>query len=337
MSVTTPGALLYTFFEEHLKAQKGVSTATLKSYRDALRLFLLFVARDRRGRITRVRIEDLTAEQVRQFLSALETQRHNHIRSRNQRLAALKTFFDFLATRVPEALAEAERVMAIPVKRAPPPPTLYLERDEIQTLFAHLPASGPYALRDRVLLLFLYNTGARVQEVAELRRRNLELDRHRVHLHGKGDKWRVCPLWDESVSLLSQLLGEPPDAPPEQPVFISQRGQALTRFGIYKIVRRHTEPLVKRGSDGEPISISPHVLRHTAAVHLLEAGVEVNVIRAWLGHVSLETTNRYAEINTAMKEAALLACTPPTQATAGFPEKPIWRDDASLLKWLQSL
>jgi integrase/recombinase XerD len=337
MGDSTLGPLLYGFFEEHLKAQKGVSAATVKSYRDALRLFLQFVARDRQGRITRIQIADLTAGRVRQFLTALETERHNHIRSRNQRLTALKTFFDYLAVQIPEMLMEAERVMAIPVKRAPPPPTLFLERDEIQRLFSHLPSSGPYALRDRALLLFLYNTGARVQEVAELRRRNLELDHHRVHLHGKGDKWRACPLWDETVSLLSQLLDEPPPAPAEQPVFISQRGQALTRFGIYKIVRRHAEPLAKRGNDGEPIAIHPHLFRHTVAVHLLEAGVDVNVIRAWLGHVSLETTNRYAEINIALKEAALQACAPPMQASAGFPTKPIWRDDASLLKWLQSL
>lgn len=156
-------------------------------------------------------------------------------------------------------------------------------------------------------------------------------------MSAKGDKWRACPLWEESVLLLSQLLGEALAAAPERPVFISQRGQALTRFGIYKIVRRHSKTLVKRGSDGAPILIGPHVVRHTAAVHLLEAGVEVNVIRAWLGHVSLETTNRYAEINIAMKEAALKACAPPTQASAGFPAKPIWRDDTSLLKWLQSL
>jgi site-specific recombinase XerD len=204
-------------------------------------------------------------------------------------------------------------------------------------LFAQLPVSGPYALRDRVLLLFLYNTGARVQEVAELRRRNLDSDHHRVHLHGKGNKWRMCPLWDETVSWLNQLLGERSGGSPEQPVFVSQRGQALTRFGIYKIVRRYTEHLGKRGSDGELKSISPHVFRHTAAVHLLAAGVEINVIRAWLGHVSLETTNRYAEINTAMKEAALRACQPPTQASAGCPTRPIWRDECvredALLVW----
>lgn len=337
MSAPTLGTLLYGFFEAHLKVQKGVSPATVKSYRDALRLFLRFIAHDRRDKITRIQIEDLTAEQVRRFLASLETERHNHTRSRNQRLAALKAFFSYLAIELPERLAEAERVMALPVKRAPPPPTLFLDRDEVQDVFARLPASGPYALRDRILLLFLYNTGARVQEVAELRRRHLDLDHHRVHLHGKGDKWRICPLWQESVSLLRQLLDEPPQAPPEQPVFTSQRGQALTRFGIYKIVRRHTAALGKRGSDGEPKLISPHVWRHTAAVHLLEAGVEVNVIRAWLGHVSLETTNRYAEINLALKEAALRACAPPTESSAERPGKPIWRDDPSLLKWLQSL
>jgi integrase/recombinase XerD len=263
MSATTLGALLLAFFEDHLKAQKGASPATIKSYRDAVRLFLLFVARDLDRRLTKLQLEDLTAERVRRFLSTLESERHNHVRSRNQRLAVLRTFFEYLATRVPEHLLEAERVMAMPVKRTPPPPTLYLERDEIRTVFAQLPASDLYTLRDRTLLLLLYNSGARVQEVAELRRHNLELDHHRVRLHGKGDKWRTCPLWDETVSLLRQLLGD--GGPPERPVFVSQRGQALTRFGIYKIVRRHTDCLAKRGSDGEPQSISPHVFRHYVA------------------------------------------------------------------------
>jgi len=337
MNSTTLGTLLLAFFEDHLKAQKGVSTATLKSYRDALRLFLLFVAADLGRRLTRVQVGDLTAERVRRFLTALEKERHNRVSSRNQRLAALRTFFEYLGTQAPELLLEAERVMAIPVKRTPPPPTHFLERDDIQTLFAQLTTSAPYALRDRTLLLFLYNTGARVQEVAELRYYNLDLKHHRVRLHGKGDKWRACPLWEETVSLLRQLLDDPIERSPEQPVFLSQRGQALTRFGIYKIVRRHTACLAKRGVDGKLLSISPHIFRHTAAVHLLESGVEPNVIRAWLGHVSLETTNRYAEITTAMKEAALRACQPPTQAGAASHEKPIWRDDPSLLKWLQSL
>jgi integrase len=162
MSTTTLGSLVFAFFEDYLKAQKGLSPATVKSYRDALRLLLLFVARELGSRVTRVQLAELTAERVRGFLQALESERHNHVRSRNQRLAAVKTFFEYLAAQLPERLAEAERVMAIPVKRVAPPPTFFLERDEVQSLFAQLPTSGPYALRDRTLLLFLYNTGARV-------------------------------------------------------------------------------------------------------------------------------------------------------------------------------
>lgn len=337
MKMPTLGALLYGFFENHLKAQKGLSPATIRSYRDAVRLFLTFVAKDHRRKLTRLVLGDLTAERVGRFLNALETERGNHIRSRNQRLTALKGFFDYLAAQVPEAWEEAERVMAMPTKRVPPPRTFFLERDEVEALFAQMPATGPYALRDRTLLVFLYNTGARVQEVADLRVDNLELDRRRVHLHGKGDKWRACPLWEQTVLLLRELLDTPAQLEQDRPVFVSQRGQALTRFGIYKLVRRHTRELTPRGPASQRPGISPHLFRHTTATHLLEAGVEPNVIRDWLGHVSLETTNRYAEINIAMKEKALEACSPPTHIAGGFPKRAIWRDDPSLLKWLQSL
>src|SRR6266487_34779 len=134
-------------------------------------------------------------------------------------------------------LKEAQSVAAIPTKRSAPAETFFLEQDEVKSLFAALPAEGPSALRDRTLLLFLYNTGARVQEVADLRFKNLELEgQPRVHLHGKGDKWRVCQLWKETVVLLKQLAGEQYASNPEQPVFTSLHGQALNRFGIYKIV-----------------------------------------------------------------------------------------------------
>ena len=266
-------------------------------------------------------------------------QRHNRISTRNQRLAALHTFFEHLACQVPEMIVEAERVMAIPHKRVPPPQTIFLERDEIDTLFAKIPKKGRFALRDRTLLLFLYNTGARVQEAADLRVANLDLgNQPKVHLHGKGDKWRICPLWDQCRDLLKQLLEENNvGTRQEHPVFVSRNRQALTRFGIYKIVRRHTEILEKRNAKGKLCVISPHTFRHTTAVHLLEAGVEVNVIRAWLGHVSLDTTNRYAEINIHLKEKALETCEPPSSVLEGFPRKPIWRNDQTLLNWLESL
>ncbi|MFQ5512723.1 MAG: tyrosine-type recombinase/integrase, partial [Candidatus Krumholzibacteriia bacterium] len=171
--MVTLGTILYAFFEQHLKAEKGLSPASIRSYRDALRLFIIFVARQSRRKITRLGLADLTAERVRQFLNHLEIERGNRICTRNQRLAVLHTFFDYVAAQVPESFVEAERVAGIPTKRAAPPPTHFLERDQVETLFAGLPAEGRLVLRDRALLLFLYNTGARVQEVADLRVANL--------------------------------------------------------------------------------------------------------------------------------------------------------------------
>jgi site-specific recombinase XerD len=246
--------------------------------------------------------------------------------------ALLHTFFEYVALRVPDMLAVAERIAAIPAKRAPPPETRFLERDEVGNLFAFMPPRARHAVRDRALILFLYNTGARVQETVDLRACDLDLaPTPRVRLHGKGDKWRACPLWAETARQLRALLGQGPHAP-NRPVFTSSRGQPLTRFGIYKIVRRHTRHL-----HGRLGRVGPHVFRHTTAVHLLEAGVEVNVIRGWLGHVSLDTTNRYAEINMRAKEAALLACEPPSEASSALPPKPVWQSDEALLTWLANL
>lgn len=334
------GPALYTFFEEDLKCQKGLRPASIRSYRDVLRLFLHFVAQDAQRNLTRLPVAELTAHRVQRFLTALEQDRANHIRTRNHRFAVLKTFFAALATRVPECLAEASRVAAIPPKRVAPPEMDFLTREEIDALFAQLPVRGRTAVRDRALLLLLYNTGARVQEVADLRVANLELTEHpRVHLHGKGDKWRTCPLWAETSTLLTHLLTQPASPlAPEQPVFLSAQRRPLTRFGIYKIVRRHTRGLRQAAPGGKHRHLSPQLFRHTTAVHLLEAGVEVNVIRAWLGHVSLETTNRYAEITLRMKEAALQACEAPAGSpSVEGPRRAVWRDDQALLHWLESL
>jgi integrase/recombinase XerD len=183
-------------------------------------------------------------------------------------------------------------------------------------------------------MLFLYNTGARVQEAADLRVEHLDLGEHPlVRLHGKGDKWRTCPLWHQTARTLDSLLRSinPPSTP--QTAVFSARGHPLTRFGIYKIVRRHAAIFDNPQTDR---SISPHTFRHTAAVHLLEAGVEVNVIRGWLGHVDLTTTYRYAEINTKAKQAELRACEPP-DTSVGSRTKPVWRSDETLLNWFASL
>jgi site-specific recombinase XerD len=328
------GLILHSFFVEHLITVKGLRPASVRSYRDTIRLLLLFVAAEQRRKITRLTLGDLTFERIVAFLRHLEEDRGNHTRTRNQRLAAIHTLFEYIATREPQMLFVCQQVTAIPMKRVAPPETRFLERDEVQHLLRDLPSEGRLALRDRALLLFLYNTGARVQEAADLRVEHLDLGEHpTVRLHGKGDKWRTCPLWQQTARTLDQLLGslDPPPTP-ATPVF-SSRGQPLTRFGIYKIVRRHAADLDDPRTGR---TVSPHTFRHTAAVHLLEAGVEVNVIRGWLGHADLTTTNRYAEINTKAKQDALRATEPP-DASVGSRTNPIWRSDETLLNWLASL
>jgi site-specific recombinase XerD len=335
MSGTEPlGPILHSFFVDHLITVKGLRPASVRSYRDTIRLFLLFAAADKHCKMTRLALGDLTFERVVGFLKHLEVERGNHTRTRNQRLAAVHCLFEYIAGRAPEMLVVCQRVAAVPMKRVAPAETRFLERDEVQDLVRNLPCDGRLALRDRALIIFLYNTGARVQEAADLRVEHLDLGDHPlVRLHGKGDKWRTCPLWHQTASLLTSLLQSvnPPPAP-KAPVF-SAHGQPLTRFGIYKIVRRHgarfDNPRTAR-------RVSPHIFRHTAAVHLLEAGVEVNVIRGWLGHADLTTTNRYAEINTRTKLAALRA-SEISNTTGGSHTKPVWRTDESLLNWLASL
>jgi site-specific recombinase XerD len=338
-STPSLGSILASFFNDYLKLQRGLRPNSITSYADAMRLFLQFAAALSKKNVTQLSLNDLEADIVSQFLNSLEESRSNLAQSRNQRLAALRTFFDYVGQRFPERLRQAQNVAAIPRKRVQPPETIFLERDEIEGTLARLPADGRHALRDRTLLLFLYNTGARVQEAADLRASDLHFaPTPRVHLHGKGDKWRVCPLWEETAALLKRLLTEQnTGGPPDRPVFTSATDIALTRFGIYKLIRRYTTQIIKKGSDGRSRVISPHVWRHSTAVHLLEAGVEVNVIRAWLGHANLETTNRYAEITLRTKRAALEKCIVPATPDERIPRKPVWQTDATLLNWLQSL
>ena len=331
MSTLTLGRLVHDFFLDYLSQQKGLRQSTVRSYRDTLRLFLPFVANAARRPISRLQLEELNLERALAFLQHMEQVRHNCVSTRNQRLAALRTFFEYLGRRSPEVLHLCQQIAAIPTKRTPRPDTRFIGREQVEALFNRLPDIGRLALRDRTLLLFLYNTGARVQEVADLRIEHLTLERPPwVRLHGKGGKWRQCPLWQETAkhlaTLIHQRASERQDA-----VFVSASGQPMTRFGIYKRVRHLTAGVETTGSAADSRRVSPHVWRHTAAVHLLEAGNDVNVIRGWLGHASLNTTNRYAEITMRMKTEAMTLCAP-----SGSDATP-WRDDPSLLKWLTSL
>ncbi len=332
------GQVLFAFFEDYLKVQRGLRPGSIRSYRDTLKLFLNHIATAYRRPITRLNLLDISSDYVLEFLRTIEATRHNKVSTRNQRLAALHTFYRYLAACRPDMLGEAERVEAIPTKRTSPPETIYLERDEIEALFKALPREGRLALRDRALLMLLYNTGARVQEIADLRVGDVDLEPPlRARLHGKGDKWRKCPLWPETVELLKQLETVL-SADKTLPLLASRQRKPLTRFGIYKIVKRHTAKLRPSNPQPKNRGISPHVFRHSIAVRLLEEGVDVNVIRGWLGHANLDTTHRYAEVTLRMKQAAVAACLPPVENSGGTCRSNSgWRKDEDLMKWLCSL
>ena len=335
--MSSVGQVLFAFFEDHLKVQKGLRPGSVRSYRDALKLFLIHVATLCRRPITRLALPDLSSERALEFLGMIESARGNQVRTRNQRLAALRTFYRYLAVHHPEMLAEAERVEAIPTKRTPPPETRYLERDEIDKLFKTLPKQGSLALRDRAVLMLLYNSGARAQEIADLRVGDVDLTGPlRARLHGKGDKWRSCPLWPETAEVLKQLEAVR-SGDKTAPLLTSRQCRPLTRFRIYKLVKGHTAALRCTPPDTKRYGVSPHVFRHSIAVRLLEEGIDENVIRGWLGHVNLDTTHRYAEITLRTKQAALAACLPPVSPSETSRPTAGWRKDQDLMKWLSLL
>ena len=322
----TLGVLVRSFFIDHLRSVKGLRPSSIRSYRDAVRLYLGFVASRAGCSVALLTLEHTTFDSVVAFLRHLEHDRQNVSPTRNQRLAVIHALFEYFGSRVPETLETARRVLLLPQKRCPPPETRFLERKDVEMVLDGIPP-GAMQTRDRTLLLFLYNTGARAQEVADLRAEHIDWESQRVRLHGKGGKWRVCPLWERTLGSLRELVGSGP-LDPAASVFRSQRGGPLGRFGIYKLVRRHASSF-----DAANGRVTPHVFRHTTAVHLLGAGVEPNVIRGWLGHANLTTTNRYAEIDIAAKEAALQACEPPHTPEV----EPPWRSDPDLLSWLEAL
>ena len=261
------GQVVFGFFEDHLKVQKGLRPGSIRSYRDTLKLFLVHVAGLCHQPVTRLALSDLAFERVLDFLRMIEQTRGNQARTRNQRLAALRTFYRYLAVHHPEMLVEAQRVEAIPTKRVQAPKTIYLERDEIDALFQTLPRDGSLALRDRALLMFLYNTGARVQEVANVQFADLDLNEpYRVRLHGKGDKWRSCPIWPETAELLRRWISTR-QMEKTTSVFVSQQSEPLTRFGIYKVVKRLTSKLKCSALGQSHRGVFPHAFRQASAYY----------------------------------------------------------------------
>lgn len=325
--------LMHAFFYEWLVEQRNASVHTVRSYRDTWRLFLRFVAQRGGKKVAMITLADLTAREIAAFLSHAEHDRGGTIGTRNCRLAAVRSFFNFVATKDPASIAQCVEILNIPVKRAPVSEPCYLDPAEVTAILAQPDRSTTEGMRDHVLLSFLYNSGARIQEALDLCPAAIRFDAPScVRLQGKGRKERICPLWPETALLLKKLLERQPREQ-DQRLFVNRYGEPLSASGVRFKLAAYVAAAAKTTSTLRTKHVTPHSFRHATAVHLVSAGVDVTVIRSWLGHVSLGTTNHYARANLETKRTALEKVDVP--ATAGDP--PSWKRDTSLLAWLDTL
>jgi integrase/recombinase XerD len=270
------------------------------------------------------------------FLHDLEVQRHNMAATRNVRLAAIHAFFRYCAAEHPERIEHCQRILAVPFKRTRSRAVEYLEFDEIQAVLATIDRSTGDGRRDYALLATMFNTGARVQEIVTLRVGDLRLETpQHVRLFGKGRKERLCPLWTQTAEILRALLAERGSKPlPDEPLFRNHRGAPLTRFGVRYILGKYCTRARAAIPTLAVKRLHPHSMRHSTAVHLLRAGVDIVTISQWLGHASVTTTNRYATVDLEMKRRAIEQARSLDHATLGLAS---WRTDASILTWLEAL
>lgn len=342
MTRTTPTALgreLVRFFEDFLPVQRGVSPHTLRSYRDAVLLLLQFAARDARRPLERLDIPDLSAERVTRFLAALEAERHNSIATRNARLGTIHVLARFLASRHPEQLGTLQRVIGIPFKRgAVEAPIEYLERSEIDALLKSIDRSTPNGRRDYALFALMFNTGARVQEVLDLRAADIRFESPaQVRLTGKGHKTRLCPLWPATARLLRDLIAEHSAAGTDSTatLFVNARGRPLSRYGVRYLLKRYVAKASVTAPTLRGKQLHPHSLRHSTAVALLKAGIDFATISQWLGHAGLNTTMRYARADLDLKRQAIAQVFPDAIAPPAGGRLLI--DGSDLAGWLRRL
>jgi site-specific recombinase XerD len=337
MAKTEIATLVHGFFEQHLVSQRGLSGHTVLAYRDTLKLFLEFVCRQRRKTCTALTLEDLTAVTVRAFLDHLERVRKNSVPTRNARLAAIHALCHYLASIDPRHIALAQTILTVPFKRQSHRVAEYLERDEVLKIFAGIDGRTWQGQRDDALLRLLYNTGMRVQELVDLNVNHLRFSRpYSIRIHGKGRKERTCPLWKETIAALKAYIEKRgirlDDA---TPLFVNREGERLTRFGVSYILTHRVAEAANACPSLLTRKVTPHTIRHTTAMHLLQSNVDLNMIRSWLGHASIETTNGYVEIDLEMKRKTLRAAEKliPNKGKHGGS----WRGNDPLLSWLKAL
>ena len=330
MSDLILGPWLERYLLEHIVTERNLSRNTQKSYRDTFQLLVPFVCTKLRKSDDRIAVRDITSKLVLQFLAHLEDDRGCSVQTRNQRLTAIRAFARFVGSRDPAHIGWCGQIRAIPSKKAMPQPISWLTKAEMEAL---LDVPDRKTLRGRneyALLLFLYKIGARVSEAIRLRVGDLQVGRRDgghalVTLHGKGGKIRQCPLRPEIESVLAELVD---GRAAGDAVFLSRLRKPFTRFGVYWLVERSAASVPSLAGR----KITPHVLRHTTACHLVLSDVDINTVRAWLGHSTINTTNIYAEIGLEMKAKAVALC----DGAEPGPSRP-WKENKGLMAFLKSL
>ncbi len=329
--MSTLAPTMERFFTERLIAQRRASPHTVASYRDTFRLLMAFAQRKTGKRPSELEIEDLDAELIGAFLEHLEVERHNSVRTRNNRLAAIRSLFVYGSFRHPDHAALIQRVLAIPPKRAERRLVSFLHEGEVKALLAAPDRKTWVGRRDHALLAVALQTGLRVSELIALVCADVDLHQG-AHLrcHGKGRKERITPLTPLSCGILRPWLAER-RGDPDRPLFPSRRGGPLSRDAVALLVARHARAAAKQCPSLGTKTVTPHVLRHTCAMQLLTAGVDTSVIALWLGHESVETTAIYLHADLALKERALARTAPPDTRPGRY------RPPDALLAFLEGL
>ena len=324
------GPWVRRFLLEYLIDERNLSHNTQQSYRDTLCQLIPFVTGRLHKPVDRLEMTDVSAEIVREFLSEIERSRGCSIATRNQRLAAVHALARFVGEHSPEHIDWCAQLRCVPYKKTTHAVVPYLDKSEIDALLACPDRRTAQGRRDYALLLFLYNAGTRASEAAQLTVGNIDMMTCSVTILGKGRKQRQCPLWPDTVRELSALAAQ---RPPQERVFLNRCGQPLTRFGIHAVVERYALKAQVKQPSLSAKHVSPHSIRHSTATHLLRAGVDINTVRAWLGHVSIDTTNIYAETDLETKAKALAKC----DVTNNHPSSRRWANDPELMAFLRSL
>lgn len=326
--------LITAFFTRHLAAELNASAHTITSYRDTFRLLLVHVADSNGRQVSRLTWDDLGPDAILRFLEFLEQQRGNSVRTRNARLAAIRSFFAYVASQEPAAAALAQRILHVPFKKTLGRVVGYLTKDEVEAILAQPDRTTPKGRRDYLVLALLYDTGARVQEVLDLCPADFRLDRlPLVRLTGKGRKQRIVPLLPATATLVRNHLAETHRSPSDMERFLrNSRGAPLTRSGAAFVLDHYRRLAVRQSPTLDRKGISPHSFRHTKAMHMLQAGISPVTIKDILGHAHLKTLEAYVQADLEMKRRALEAT--PTPINVG---PLVQRHEPDILRWLEQL